>query len=464
MLINIFMAFTILSCNSLVYFLNKNDIYYYKKRQSGNLIMPREIVEDSEVKDIVKNYLKNFKCNYLVTSIAILISIPLSTEINIALVIFVLDIFLILFAYNNAKAQKKIDRYVIENYIGLNRQETDETQFDISIIGKTDGKIIGMKWFLTPVILNLGLSAVILAIGKIDIDIFLYINVIYIAVSAIMIYFNNEAKKQNNTVYTTDSVINLKINTEEKGNTSKLLFLTTIIDTIVFGAIWLIIFFDISSKLLLLIIAVTIFILVAYMIKLFNNMQELIDSIPSETRLQNDFLYKRRKTLLGGFLLYDKTNKRSLVSDNTGMNYVPNVATFVGKIWGVVLGICLIFMLVLPIWLTASAFTSVDVDFGGDDMTFKYMEYSKTIDIDEIESYDLLDKYPDVQLRLNGIGLKEKCIGTFKVNGYGKSELYITEDNLPILHLKTKDRSYFVNSSKKVNVKDIYNKLKSFDK
>ena len=279
-----------------------------------------------------------------------------------------------------------------------------------------------------------------------------------------MIYFKNVAKKQNNTVYTTDSVINLKINTEEKGNTSKLLFLTTIIDTIVFGAIWLIIFLDISSKLLLLIIAVTIFILVAYMIKLFNNMQELIDSIPSETRLKNDFLYKRRKTLLGGFLLYDKTNKRSLVSDNTCMNYVPNVATFVGKIWGVVLGICSIFMLVLPIWLTASAFTSVDVDFGGDDMTFKYMEYSKTIDIDEIESYDLLDKYPDVLLRLNGIGLKEKCIGTFKVNGYGKSELYLTEDNLPILHLKTEDRSYFVNSSKKVNVIDIYNKLKSFDK
>ncbi|WP_024620641.1 PH domain-containing protein [Metaclostridioides mangenotii] len=76
----------------------------------------------------------------------------------------------------------------------------------------------------------------------------------------------------------------------------------------------------------------------------------------------------------------------------------------------------------------------------------------------------MLDKYPDVQLRLNGIGLKEKCIGTFKVNGYGKSELYLTEDNLPILHLKTEDRSYFVNSSKKVNVIDIYNKLKSFDK
>lgn len=95
MVFNIFMSFNILACNSLVYYLNKNDISSYKRRESSSIIIPREAVNDREVELIIENNLKNFKLNYSLTSLIMLMSIPLSTEMNIAIIVGVLDIFLI---------------------------------------------------------------------------------------------------------------------------------------------------------------------------------------------------------------------------------------------------------------------------------------------------------------------------------------------------------------------------------
>lgn len=216
---------------------------------------------------------------------------------------------------------------------------------------------------------------------------------------------------------------------------------------------------DISTTYFLLIMTVTLIILFSYMIKLNNTTKKLINSIPYNKKIQNNYLSNRNKVLFGGLILYDDTNKRSLIRDSSGMNYVPNVATLGGKIWGALTGLCLLFMLILPFWMITSAFTYVNVILDKDVMTFKYMEYTKTISIDEIESYSLLSKYPDIQIKLNGISTEEKRIGTFKVSGFGKSELYLTKDNLPVLYIKTNDRGYFVNSSRKVDIKMIYDKL-----
>lgn len=458
MVFNIFMAFNILACNSLVYYLNKNDISNYKQRDSSSIIIPREAVNDREVELIVENNLKKFKLNYTLTSLIIFMSIPLSTEINIAIILGVLDIFLILFVVNNVKSQKKVDIYVEEYYINLNDLDNSGTYFDISIVGKTDEMMIGLKWFSLPIALNFVFSCIILLDRKIDIEIFLYINLIYLAITFFIIYIYNTIKKQKNKVYSVDSELNLKINTVDKGNTSKILFFTSLIDTVIFAAIWLMIVRDISTIYFLLIMTVILILLLSYMIKLNNNTQKLINSIPYDKRVQNSYLSNRNKLLFGGLILYDDTNKRSL-RDSSGMNYVPNVATLGGKIWGALTGLCLLFMLILPFWMITSAFTSVNVILDNDVMTFKYMEYTKTISIDEIESYSLLSKYPDIQIKLNGIGTEEKRIGTFKVSGFGKSELYLTKDNLPVLYIKTNVRSYFVNSSRKVDIKIIYDIL-----
>lgn len=217
MVFNIFMAFNILACNSLVYYLNKNDISSYKRRESSSIIIPREAVNDKEVELIIENNLKNFKLNYSLTSLIMLMSIPLSTEMNIAIIVGVLDIFLILFVVNNVKSQKRIDIYVEENYINLNNLDNSGTYFDISIVGKADEMMIGLKWFTIPIALNFVFSCIILLYRKIDIEIFLYINLIYLAISFFIIYIYNTIKKQKSKVYSVDSELNLKINTVDSG-------------------------------------------------------------------------------------------------------------------------------------------------------------------------------------------------------------------------------------------------------
>jgi hypothetical protein len=67
-------------------------------------------------------------------------------------------------------------------------------------------------------------------------------------------------------------------------------------------------------------------------------------------------------------------------------------------------------------------------------------------------------------MRTNGLAVDDKKIGYFKVEGYSKSKVYFEGDGLPVLYVKTDDKNFFVNSSKKVDVEELYNELIKLDK
>ena len=82
------------------------------------------------------------------------------------------------------------------------------------------------------------------------------------------------------------------------------------------------------------------------------------------------------------------------------------------------------------------------------------------IDIDEVQSTELLPKLPnDEYKRVNGSDDGQKKIGKFRGKKTGKCRMYIYVECTPILQINTSDEIIFINSKEKGAAEKWYEKI-----
>lgn len=64
---------------------------------------------------------------------------------------------------------------------------------------------------------------------------------------------------------------------------------------------------------------------------------------------------------------------------------------------------------------------------------------------EDIISFELMEKLPEVTVRTNGVGLPTLSKGHFKVKGFGSSLLFIQKGASPYLYIELKDKKIFIN-------------------
>nr|MBA5586635.1 DUF3784 domain-containing protein [Anaerobacillus isosaccharinicus] len=69
--------------------------------------------------------------------------------------------------------------------------------------------------------------------------------------------------------------------------------------------------------------------------------------------------------------------------------------------------------------------------------------------LEELTSFELVDKLPKVQMRTNGYALNERLKGRFRLEGLGNGRLFLYRDNPPFIYIQKGEEYLFINSKEK---------------
>lgn len=121
---------------------------------------------------------------------------------------------------------------------------------------------------------------------------------------------------------------------------------------------------------------------------------------------------------LWGLFYCNPDDRRTLVSDRTGMGMGMNLAKPAGKItMGLVALILVIGVPLAALWLIAMDYTPREARIEDGVLYFEHFTEKYEIALDEISGTELLDELPSAR-RVAGTGLDTLCEGRFDVQGY----------------------------------------------
>lgn len=148
------------------------------------------------------------------------------------------------------------------------------------------------------------------------------------------------------------------------------------------------------------------------------------------------------------------------------MNYSFNLGNKAGKaiMWSleaVVAGFIIWFVAIMIPYINVH----IDTEIKDNYFTVKAVGYKFSINIDNIEEVQLMDKLPkDSFTRTNGGATEEYNIGNYKGNTYGKCMLFIWNGYGPVVMIKGDNKTVFVNYKEDGEALKLYEQLSSADK
>ena len=147
-------------------------------------------------------------------------------------------------------------------------------------------------------------------------------------------------------------------------------------------------------------------------------------------------------------------------------NYSFNLGNKAGKaiMWSleaVVAGFIIWFVAIMIPYINVH----IDTEIKDNYFTVKAVGYEFSINIDDIEEVQLMDKMPkDSFTRTNGGATEEYNIGNYKGNTYGKCMLFIWNGYGPVVMIKGDNKTVFVNYKEDGEALKLYEQLSGVDK
>lgn len=147
-------------------------------------------------------------------------------------------------------------------------------------------------------------------------------------------------------------------------------------------------------------------------------------------------------------------------------NYSFNLGNKAGKaiMWSlqaVVAGFIIWFVAIMIPYINVH----IDTEIKDNYFTVKAVGYKFSINIDNIEEVQLMDKLPkDSFTRTNGGATEEYNIGNYKGNTYGKCMLFIWNGYGPVVMIKGDNKTVFVNYKEDGEALKLYEQLSGVDK
>lgn len=105
------------------------------------------------------------------------------------------------------------------------------------------------------------------------------------------------------------------------------------------------------------------------------------------------------------------------------------------------------------------------VEVSADGITAKGGGYSATIPVADISEATVLNDWPTISLRTNGVGTDKVCIGHFRLKNDEKCMMFLCVDGGPVLEVRTNDgQLYYFNCATEEETLEMIDKMKTVTK
>lgn len=189
--------------------------------------------------------------------------------------------------------------------------------------------------------------------------------------------------------------------------------------------------------------------------KISHTVNDLLSMIDKEIITDEDDYW------IDGIIYCNPNDKSIMVEKRFGIGTTVNTGTKWGKI--IVYG-TYIFIAVILIPISLMLFSN---DFFGHSLEIsqsnkidiKTTLYGHSFIVDEIEEINLIDAIPS-SFRTNGIGTARYLRGNFSVSGYGRSKMYVYQNNPPYIVMKLDDIHVIYNEKDADETLELYQRIK----
>ena len=263
--------------------------------------------------------------------------------------------------------------------------------------------------------------------------------------------------RTRNTVYSKDSSLNLSINQLEKSTWAKSLLTADSFHAVSFVYLYARICFadnlyDADWVVFVLVQFCTMLAVIIPLFSFYKKKRTLLDSNLTPIVIDDDIYWK------DGF--YCNPNDPRLLVQNRlcETNYTFNMARPAGRFitflcYGIgIAGLLFTIYLCIPL-------ISIRLDFSvnGNQVSISEGGYHCQFSIQEVESVSLLKEMPEGRfIRVSGVSTDNYDIGRYKNRNLGKCMLFLESSYSPILQIKLKDKTIFLNSKTNGDVEKWY--------
>ncbi len=161
-----------------------------------------------------------------------------------------------------------------------------------------------------------------------------------------------------------------------------------------------------------------------------------------------------------GFTYHNPNDRRLFVEKRVGIGLTVNTGTLGGKIiMGCILALFAAVVLGVSFMVIVSEFTAPTLTITPDrHVKIDYLFYPYDFAVADIEQLALVDEVPS-GVKTNGEATDQSARGDFRLDGLGKSRLYIFKNNPPYIQIKLADVYIFYNEKDPVLTRRLFEQL-----
>jgi Predicted membrane protein len=266
--------------------------------------------------------------------------------------------------------------------------------------------------------------------------------------------------KRKNMVYSTDSAVNMAINSLEKRTWSVLLLSANYLNLLSFGYLvfmliikhWL---YTLDYTIYIMLQMLPAFLIVAGVIFLQTKRKEYLRKDHSTILTDDDEYWKN------GWYHNPDDNHLWVQDRMCSTNYSLNMAKPAAKIMAAATGVFTILIVGIVFSLILSL-ENAKISFQRDEtsISINAAMYHTDFQVGEIQSVKILNKLPeDDFIRTNGGETEKYLIGHFRGKETGKCMMFLYRGYEPLLEIRLKDEIIYVNSKRQNEVQEWYQEL-----
>ncbi len=280
-----------------------------------------------------------------------------------------------------------------------------------------------------------------------------FVTATFFATGLLMLVLAFVFDRFKNEVISRDSAVNANYNRAKKKNFADMFVLSCWINY-GFMICWMASFLFAYSDLLFMIA------LIAYMVLLFGGIFLFV--------LRNKKIearYKKEITIveddddlwIGGMFYYNPKDKRLNVEKRVGIGGTVNVAHPLGKLFMAFAGLSIIGAVACVVWIGMMEATPMRLYVENDAVVCHQLWDEYVIPADEITGSSLGNDLSKLHLaRISGVGMDTMLKGNFIVEDQSGCKVFLWRGTMSYVVIRTKDRTYYVNSSDDNEVQEVY--------
>lgn len=425
------------------------------KNMVFGVTLPQDAMKDSRVLDLKAQYKRQLNLFALGSLVSMFIMFLIRESMTLTLTYVLFWILGVIYAHHipYKNANLKLTNLKKQNnwFVGEKRVISIDTK--VSQLKNTI--VIKPYWFNIPVAISL--LMIFSARGE---DTGFLSTMGWISLATTLSFYGVHVlfTKMKTKVYSEDTEINLAANRVYKRYWSILwLFFATYQAVVSYLTYWLLSSTETTTYIVLI---MTFSIVPIVAILLVNNKIKRITNDLIDLSGKDEIITDEDDNWIYGIFYNNPNDKSVLVEKRFGVGMTLNMATLTGKI--VTYGsIVLVLATFIPIILF-SGFSDV---FGHSlqitedrEVQIKTILYGHTFSIDEIQEITLIETVPS-SFKTNGASTSNYSRGNFTVRDYGKSKLYIYNNNPPYIVIELEDIYVFYNENNPEETMELYELL-----